>query len=186
MKNKGFTLLELLAVMLIMVIIFSISLPRINQSMKNAQTRVVQSEMVKLLFEIERLVTEEMTYQYDAAYNYGAYQIVYSNIVSDTELFKQKLEDTINDLPDYFSYEISVINSRFQIAILYPGVSYYRNLDPKEIYSASWPIEGQEATIKDGNGLDFTLYNNANRSFGNEVNQVLLVELAKIVFDVNP
>ncbi len=186
MKSDGVTLLELLAVMAIIVIIFSISFPRINQSVREGNIRLIKSEMITLVYEVERLLLEDLTYSYDLGYDYQSFQIAGTNIVLNNDLFMQRLASNINELPSHFAYEIAVINNRYKVSVIYPGIETFKGIEPKEMFSRQWPEEGSSIQIVDSTGLTWEAFNNSSRQFGNNSIFVTLVELSKTVYDVAP
>ena len=72
-QSKGFTLLELMVVVVIVAIFTAIAIPSYQQYARRADASMVQQEMQKIAEQLERHKAKNFTYRgFDPAYIYGA------------------------------------------------------------------------------------------------------------------
>ena len=72
-QSKGFTLIELMVVVVIVAIFTAIAIPSYQQYARRADASMVQQEMQKIAEQLERHKAKNFTYRgFDPAYIYGA------------------------------------------------------------------------------------------------------------------
>ena len=72
-QSKGFTLIELMVVVVIVAIFAAIAIPSYQQYARRADASMVQQEMQKIAEQLERHKAKNFTYRgFDPAYIYGA------------------------------------------------------------------------------------------------------------------
>lgn len=72
-QSKGFTLIELMVVVVIVAIFTAIAIPSYQQYARRADVSMVQQEMQKIAEQLERHKSKNFTYRgFDPAYIYGA------------------------------------------------------------------------------------------------------------------
>ncbi len=183
-KDKGFTLLELILVLGIMAVLFSLSVPKIQTTIRNGHIKHIKTTMMTQLYELERLVSESITYQ--EGYEFSSIQTKNASYLPDDEEFLT-FTDSIDGYVEYLIYEVRVENDKYIVSIGYPSVNeLYKSIEPEEIDKSYWPDTSSVFQYKDSLGLTWTYYNQADKSLNGTFEEVTLVEVSIKVEGVSP
>ncbi len=168
----------------IMAILFSLSVPRIQATIKNGHIKHIEATMMTQLYELEKLVSESITYQ--RGHEFNSIQTKNAPYIADDGEFASLIE-SLDGYADYLIYEVRIESDKYIASIGYPGKNEtYKEIEPKEIDESYWPDTSSVYQYTDSLGLVWTYYNQADKSINGTLEEVTLIELFKDVEGVSP
>jgi len=171
-------------VLAVMAILFSISVPKIQQTIKSGHIRHLKATMTTQLYDLERVVSQAITYQGDIAFD--SFQTKNASYASDDTQLAQLVVE-IEGYEDYLVYEVKIESGEYIVSIAYPSaISNYKEVNPQEISSDSWPQESEVFSLDDSLGLTWNFYNQADKNIDGTSQQVTLIEVVKDVEGITP
>ncbi len=105
-KNKGFTLVELIAVVTLLAAIILISVPSIINTIKRSEDQEYK-DFEKAIIRASELYVERNREKYPELNNIGSSIEIDTNILIDAEYLKQDLKDP-NDNTSVTNYKVKV------------------------------------------------------------------------------
>ena len=93
LNNKGFTLVEVLAVLVILVVIMSIAIPNISSSVERSKSKQDDARKKILISAAELYVADNKNYVY-IHLNDGEYEISLSDLVSNGYVTEDQIKDS--------------------------------------------------------------------------------------------
>jgi hypothetical protein len=167
-----------------MAMLFSISVPKISQTIQNGHIRHIKATMTTQLYELERVVSESITYQRDITFE--SFQTKNASYSSDNAQLSQLVSE-IEGNADYLVYELKIENEKYIVSIAYPSINgLYKGINPQDIDSSNWPQESEVFSVDDSLGLTWLSYNQADKNIDGVYQQVTLIEVLKEVEGVSP
>lgn len=114
-NNKGLTLVELLAVLIILGIIVVIVVPSVSRNLKSSRVQLCERQLESLISASKNWLTDQINDNYDVLYINGSFQ---DQIVTGKTLLEQGYVNSLDTEYENVQIEISKSGDNYNYLIL--------------------------------------------------------------------